>query len=108
MKCRCLVLLLILFGAGQVTGQEEDTLPVGAVRARSIAASGSAEAFRPPGEYRVWRYFGKQTTLGQLTSIVRGLTEIDDRSALPASAHQEWGTKTFDAVCRRWPNGSTV
>ncbi|MCD6249450.1 MAG: hypothetical protein J7J98_03850 [candidate division Zixibacteria bacterium] len=77
-----IAILLVLLLVATVSGQDEDTLPVGAVPERSIIASSSAEAFRPIGEYRVWRYFGNQTTLGQITSIVKGFTEIGGQQAM--------------------------
>lgn len=64
------------------SGQDEDTLPDGAVRERSITAAPTVEDFRQTGEYRVWRFFGNRTTLGQMTSIVKGFTEIDGRRAM--------------------------
>jgi len=79
--CRISILLVLLL-AVTVSGQDEDTLPVGAVLERSIKASPSVEAFRPKGEYRIWRYFGNQTTLGQITSVVKGFTEIGGQRAL--------------------------
>jgi len=75
-------ILLVLLLVATVSGQDEDTLPVGAILERSITASSSAEAFRPIGEYRVWRYFGNRTTVGQITSIVKGFTEIGGQQAL--------------------------
>lgn len=81
---RTLIILigLLLITAMAVPAQIEDTLPVGAVRERSLPAVESAEEFRPVGDYRVWRFFGKQTTFGKINSTVKGLTEIDGREAL--------------------------
>ncbi len=76
-----ILILSVLLLVSTVSGQDEDTLPVGAVLERSIEASPSVEAFRPVGEYRIWRYFGNRTTIGQITSIVRGWSEIDGRQA---------------------------
>jgi len=82
MNLRLIIMFLVLLGTGSVSAQNEDTLPPGAVPERSIPAARSAEAFRPVGEYRVWRFFAKQTTFGQLSSVVKGRTEIDGQEAL--------------------------
>ena len=82
MKLRYAIGLIVLCVSHGVFAQQADTLPRGAVAQRSIRASASVEAFRPVGDMRVWQFFAKQTTFGQLTSIVTGRHEIDGRSAL--------------------------
>ncbi|MEW5795730.1 MAG: hypothetical protein AB1772_05155 [Candidatus Zixiibacteriota bacterium] len=63
-------------------GQEADTLPRGAVAKRFVAATRSLESFRPVGDLRVWAFYARQTTFGQLTSAITGYREIDDQNAL--------------------------
>jgi len=62
--------------------QEEDTLPVGAVAERSVEASASVESFRPLGEFRLWRFFAKQTTFGELTSAVVDRRDVGGQESL--------------------------
>jgi hypothetical protein len=81
MKLR-FVLGLISLLTGSILAQPDDTLPKGAVAQRSVRASESVEAFRPAGDMRIWQFFAKQTTFGQLTSVVTGRRDIDGRPAL--------------------------
>jgi hypothetical protein len=74
--------LMLLLVEPFVFGQPPDTLPKGAVAERSIQASTSVESFRPVGNLRIWQFFAKQTTFGQLTSTVTGRREIDGGPAL--------------------------
>jgi hypothetical protein len=85
MKLLFVGLSVCLLASGPVLAQDEDTLPVGAVLERSVAASPSVTAFRPLGEYRVWRFFSRQTTFGQLSSLVEAETRIDGVPALTLS-----------------------
>ena len=64
---------------------DEDTLPTGAVRERAVSGSQSVTAFRPVGEFRVWRFFSKQKTFGQLSSFIEAEKNIDGRPALQVS-----------------------
>jgi len=82
MKLPVAIGLTLLFIAPVVLSQPPDTLPKGAVAERSIKASTSVESFRPVGDLRIWRFFAKQTTFGQLTSTVTGRREVDSRPAL--------------------------
>jgi hypothetical protein len=82
MKLPVVIGLTILLLAPVVFGQPADTLPKGAVAERSIKASASVESFRPVGDLRIWRFFAKQTTFGQLTSTVTGRRDIDGQPAL--------------------------
>ncbi len=77
---RFILALMLLRATG--IGQDEDTRSARAVSERAIVASATVESFRPIGEFRVWRFFSKQTTFGQLSSAVTGETEIDGEDAL--------------------------
>jgi hypothetical protein len=82
MKALLPTILLLLAWASAVSAQDEDTLPVGAVAERSVTGSALVETFRQVGEYRVWRFFAKQTTFGMLTSTVKERTEVDGEECL--------------------------
>ena len=82
MKPRFALGLMVLLAGSSVLAQQADTLPRGAVAQRSVRASESVESFRPAGDMRIWQFFAKQTTFGQLTSIVTGQRDIEGGSAL--------------------------
>lgn len=71
------MILALLAGTGLLTAQESSPPP-----SRSIEGSVDIESFRPIGELRLWTFFSKRKTFGQLTSIVKGYETIDGRDAL--------------------------
>lgn len=82
MKHLWLIGLVSLLLVVPASGQKKDTLPVGAVAARSVKASATVESFRPLREYRIWSFFARQTTFGRLTSAVTERREIGGQEAL--------------------------
>lgn len=82
MKLQAGIGLTLVLIAPAVFSQPADTLPKGAVAERSIKASTSVESFRPVGDLRIWRFFAKQTTFGQLTSTVTGRRDAGGQPAL--------------------------
>lgn len=72
--------LFLAFGAA--FGQDGDTLPVGAVRERAVAASPSISAVRPAGDLRIWTFHSQGTQFGILSSQVKAGGTIDGRPSL--------------------------
>jgi len=74
--------VLLAAEAGPAGGQTEDTLPVGAVRERSVKASPSPASVRPVGELRIWSFFSQGNRFGQLSSMVKEGREFDGRRGI--------------------------
>lgn len=71
-KFKRVLLVLLLLAASNVLAQSN----------RSIPALGSLDEFRPPGDRRIFSFFGSDSTFGSLFSTVTSTIEVDGHGGL--------------------------
>lgn len=107
MKLPVAIGLALFLIAPVVLSQPLDTLPKGAVTERSITASPSVESFRSVGDLRIWRFFAKQTTFGQLTSTVTGRRDTGGQPALTVKESLQIDFTKIDGEAQEIVSGET-
>jgi len=77
MKKLSVILFIVLFSVGLVPAQSDSNVTP---PARGVVKAASFARYRPIGESRLWTFVSRDTTLGQLTSVVKEVTKINGRS----------------------------
>ena len=67
---------------GPSGSNNSEAAPAGVGPARLTPASKSVSDFRPIGEIRVWSFYAKQQTFGQLSSKISGTEKVDGREGV--------------------------